>query len=527
MKIWANGISSAANGVIRPFRIYTTARTRNRSAGTGPSKGLSMHHPYGRIGGSILACLLLLSAFATGPAAEDSGRRNPALPSDDDLILFDDSAPDLPIHVDVMGANQAAFPVLYGEVEATVARASDSLPTEAAAPSESPSASREPVTVTVTVRPSPVEAATSSAGSSALDSVAAAVSPASAPAETPVAATTEPAPPPAAVASAPAEPVPLPPPAELTGSAPATAARSTPAGAVDSGVVPTIAPVVTAPTVGLAELGSGRSPDGTPIPPPPLPELPATTPEPPLPPPDLALVRAEFNRLKTFCEEDSLGSAAEVYARLPEFGKDEEVNRLRADAANLLILALARADNLSAAKRIYESVPVDPIGYDASLAKARAVINLTTHYVRAERFNDAFTILMDVGNIPNRSALNNELFRLMARMIPYLDNAEETDKAQTVFDLLLAEVKSPGTAALFSDNVAGVLKYLFHYVDKTESPPRRRIRLDFLEYIFAELERYAENQDIRLIRKQLGDGLAERYSGDPERAARFYTETGL
>ncbi|MCC8116439.1 MAG: hypothetical protein LIP18_04690, partial [Planctomycetes bacterium] len=185
-----------------------------------------------------------------------------------------------------------------------------------------------------------------------------------------------------------------------------------------------------------------------------------------------------------------------------------------------------RADNLSAAKRIYESVPLDPPGYDASLAKARAVINLTTYYVRAERFNDAFAILMDVGSIPNRSALNNELFRLMARMIPYLDNAEETDKAQTVFDLLLAEVKSPGTAALFSDNVAGVLKYLFHYVDKTESPPRRRIRLDFLEYIFAELERYAENQDIRLIRKQLGDGLAERYSGVPERAARFYTETG-
>ncbi|MCD7895912.1 MAG: hypothetical protein LUG50_04465 [Planctomycetaceae bacterium] len=492
-----------------------------------------MHHPYGRIGGSLLVCFLLLSAIVTGPAGEEAGRRNPALPSDDDLILFDDSAPDLPIHVDVMGANQAAFPVLYGEVEATVARATDAAPDHPAAPADSgstTSASGQPTGVTITVTTSPVVP-----GSAAEPSFPAGVADAAPtpviPTETAIVAPAGAAPsdtvaPPAAVASAPGEPVPLPPPVELTGPGPATAARSTPAGAVDSGVVPTIAPVVTAPTVGLAELGTGGSPDGTPIPPPPLPELPATTPEPPLPPPDLALVRAEFNRLKTFCEEDSLGSAAEVYARLPEFGKDEEVNHLRADAANLLILALARADNLSAAKRIYESVPLDPPGYDASLAKARAVINLTTYYVRAERFNDAFAILMDVGSIPNRSALNNELFRLMARMIPYLDNAEETDKAQTVFDLLLAEVKSPGTAALFSDNVAGVLKYLFYYVDKTESPPRRRIRLDFLEYIFAELERYAENQDIRLIRKQLGDGLAERYSGVPERAARFYTETG-
>ncbi len=287
--------------------------------------------------------------------------------------------------------------------------------------------------------------------------------------------------------------------------------------------IPTLTPD-SSPTVGLAELGSTRALDGTPLPPPPLPELPATKPEPALPPPDIALVRAGFNRLKTYCEEESLGSAAEVFARMPDFGKDEEINRLRANAANLLILALCRGDNLAAARRIYESVPNEPAGYDATVAKARAIINLTTYYVRAERWNDAYAVLMDIGKIAHRSALNNELFRLMARMIPYLDNAEETGKAQTVFELLLREINSPAAAALFAENAPGIFKYYLHYVDKTESPPRRRKRLDFLEFAFTELEKFSANPDMADTRKKLGEAIAERYAGDPERAAKFYLE---
>ncbi len=334
----------------------------------------------------------------------------------------------------------------------------------------------------------------------------------------------EPPPPPAAPrgeprAAAPAPAVPSPAfPTYLE-----SAAATQPAAQTFSVRVPIIAPDA-APTVGLAELGSSRALDGTPLPPPPLPELPATKPEPALPAPDLDLVRSDFNRLKTYCEEESLGSAAEVFARMPDFGKDEEINRLRANAANLLILALSRGDNLGAARRIYESVPVEPVGYEASLAKARAIINLTTYYVRAERWNDAYSVLMDIGKIPHRSALNNELFRLMARMIPYLDNAEETGKAQTIFELLLREVNSPGAAALFAENAPGIFKYYLHYVDKTESPPRRRKRLDFLEFAFAELEKFSANPDMAKSRKQLGEALAERYAGDPDRAAKFYLE---
>ncbi|MCD8138376.1 MAG: hypothetical protein LUE17_01110 [Planctomycetaceae bacterium] len=287
-------------------------------------------------------------------------------------------------------------------------------------------------------------------------------------------------------------------------------------------------PAASGTGVGTADLAAlpafPAGPSGSPLPPPPLPELPVTQIEPSLPKPDIEQVRADFNELKGYCESDSLGSAAEVYARMPDFGEDEELNRLRADAANLLILGLSRTDNLAAARRIYDSVPATVPGYDASLAKARGVINLATYYVRAERYNDAFEVLMDIGAIRNRSALNNELFRLMARMIPYLDNAEETEKATAVFDLLLSEVASPGGAALFSENIQGVIKYYLHYVDKTESPIRRRKRLDFLEHAFAAMERLDANPDVHLTRKNLGAALAERYAGNPERAARFFVE---
>ncbi len=396
-----------------------------------------------------LACFVLAGVAAlttasrTATAGEDNPfpyRPSPALPSQDDLVTFDDPAiATLPeMRIDIAGANQSAFPVYH-----------DAPPPEA-----------------------PVD------GSSTM--AAPVVDQATAPA------------------------TPMPPPTTPLVDFPAASGTGT----GDLAALP----------------ASPAAPDGSPLPPPPLPELPATQMEPNLPKPDIEQVRADFNELKGFCETDSLGSAAEVYARMPDFGADEEINRLRADAANLLILGLSRTDNLAAARRVYDSVPNDIPGYDASLAKARGVINLATYYVRAERYNDAFDVLMDIGAIRNRSALNNELFRLMARMIPYLDNAEETEKATAVFDLLLSEVASPGGAALFAENIQGVIKYYLHYVDKTESPIRRRKRLDFLEHAFAALERLDSNPDVHLTRKNLGAALAERYAGNPERAARFFVE---
>ncbi|MCD8349126.1 MAG: hypothetical protein LUC93_00755 [Planctomycetaceae bacterium] len=402
-----------------------------------------------------LACFILAGAAGlaalprTAVAGEDNPfpyRPSPALPSQDDLVSFDDPAiATLPeMRIDIAGANQSAFPLYHD-----------------APPPEAP------------------------AGGSTSD---------------PAIVTDQ--------AFAPASPLPPPAMPSTTPLVDFPAASGTGTGVGDLAALP----------------ANSASPIGTPLPPPPLPELPATQMEPTLPKPDIEQVRADFNELKGFCESDSLGSAAEVYARMPQFGADEDINRLRADAANLLILGLSRTDNLAAARRVYDSVPNDIPGYDASLAKARGVINLATYYVRAERYNDAFDVLMDIGAIRNRSALNNELFRLMARMIPYLDNAEETEKATAVFDLLLSEVASPGGAALFAENIQGVIKYYLHYVDKTESPIRRRKRLDFLEHAFAGLKRLDSNPDVHLTRKNLGAALAERYAGNPERAARFFVE---
>lgn len=306
---------------------------------------------------------------------------------------------------------------------------------------------------------------------------------------------------------------------------PETPARQTPT-AVPVPVPPTQMAVATPPPTppeAVATATPNTAMEPLPLPPPPLPDMP-DTPSHRAPRPDLIKVRNDFNKLRELCETDNLGSAAEVFAGMPDFGQDEELNRIRADAANLLILALSRNGNLPAARRIYESLPEHIVGFEATLAKARAIINLTTYYVRAEQYNDAYAVLMNIGSIQNRSALNNELFRLMARMIPYLDNAEETEKAQTVFDLLLREVKSPGTAALFADNAHGIIRYYLHYVDRSESPQRRGRRMDVLEHIYDSLGTVTSNPDIADLRKGLGMDLAERFAGEPRRAARFRTE---
>ncbi len=459
-----------------------------------------------------MASILLTAAAADlpGTAPEDFGG-NPALPSTADLVRFDDASPVPPARLDASGAIQGAFPVFYGAMPASVTPVSP-LPVR---PPQPP-----PTVAAATMPPAPASAPERRA---------------SAAAAAPEGGTPFPSAPPASGSdadsnthlamapggNAPASAVARPSSAPAARRQTDTAAPASAASPAPDTRQPAL-PATPGDTVDLAAFNTEAALDGTPLPPPPLPELPTAAAAPD--PIDIAVVRADFNRIKAFCDEDSLGSAAEVYAKMPDFGRDEEANRLRADAANLLILGLSREDNLSAARRIYESVPAVMPGHDATLAKARGVINLATYYVRAERYNDAYDILMDIGAIQNRSALNSELFRLMARMIPYLDNADQTEKAAAVFDLLLAEVTSPGTAALFAENAPGVFKYYLHYVDKSEAPKNRRLRLDFLEHAFAAMEPHAGNPDIRLTRKTLGESLAARYAGDPERAARFYVE---
>lgn len=555
----------------------------------------------------------VLTALALPALAADAApKRNPALPSNDDLVHFDYHSPPMPVTLDAMGANQRAFPLFYGAPAAAPGTLIAAAPATVAAPFRNavpdglvamgqptrhpngavvrtyvsvpvPTTPSEPVQAVQTVQtaqtaqtvqtaapvmPDAPEAHETSVASAyphadpdaheapptlgvrvdpdtpdtllaplptAMAVATLAMAPAARdgnstrPARTvaPAMPSIRPAPP-AEPARAP-EPVPVPEPEPEPVALPEPEPHFpmvvlTPPPLPAAAVQPLTGDVQ--PTVGLAEFDSAVALDGTPLPPPPpLPELPgrpaAETLAPVAARPDPAQVRADFNRLKAFCEEDSLGSAAEIYARMPDFGQDEEVNRLRADAANLLILGLARSDNLRAARRIYDSVPAEMPGYEANLAKTRGVINLATYYVRAEQFNDAYEVLMDLTKIRDRSSLNSELFRLMARMIPYLDNADETDRAARVYDLLLSEVKTPATASLFSDNIQGVLKYYLHYVDKSENPVARRKRMDFLEHMYSSLAPQRDNADIRILRGTVGMNLADRYAGDPDRAAKF------
>lgn len=505
--------------------------------------------------------------------------RNEAMPNPKDLIRFDDRpiSPDQIVELDELGVRQGAFPVYYGaksvvpssgRYDAAPPAPGPAYPAYSASPLypipggpstpgapmmsiptdkyDGMTASRPEGTADIVV---PLGATVISTGSALITTTSSgegfvdyqdylnrARARDAAPSETamlPVAPVVE------RIMPTPGDSiVPPPPPQELLDQARAAAAAPAapmlpPPPPPSAPMIPPVVPEApaapaqpAAPEVAAATPApAANDPDASamepfPLPPPPLPDLPNHR----APRPDLNKVRTEFAKLREFCEKDSLGSAAEVFAGMPDFGPDEELNRIRADAANLLILALSRNGNLPAARRIYESLPAQIVGFEATLAKARAIINLTTYYVRADQYNDAYAVLMDVGSIQNRSALNNELFRLMARMIPYLDNAEETEKAQSVFDLLIQEVKSPGTAALFADNAHGIIRYYLHYVDRSESPQRRGKRLDVLEHIYVSLGTLSSNPDIADLRRGLGMDLTERFSGDPERAARFRME---
>lgn len=512
-------------------------------------------------------------AFA-GDAGSGSGAmpfyRNAALPHPDDLVSFDDRParpdPNQIVELDELGAGQAAFPLYYGAVPVTPGSGQyNNVPLPPpSVPPPSPAAF-DPTPEA----PAPRRSASAAPPAVIMSAPTAAVPPPAMPPPQPAY-----APPPVAYAERNEEDlgtaqfldyptISAPPLSSVSGAVigdegfidyqeylrktqdqtppqtpqPETAQASAPGdGALTP--VPATSALATAATQ-AATSGNGYGEAGTPVATVSLDELRAPPPEAvPLPPPplpelpgnytlkaDLDAVYKEFDRLRAFCETDDLAGATSVYAAMPNFGDDEEINRIRADSANLLILGLSRTGNLSAARQVYDSLPSRMPGFDANLARARSIINLTTYYVRAERFNDAYTVLMDIGGIQNRSALNNELFRLMARMIPYLDNAEETGKAMDIYDLLLKEVKSPGTAALFAENMRAVIKYHLHFVDNTESPTRRRKRLDFLEHVFDSLE-ILSNGDVLMLRKDLGASLAERYAGTPEKAARFVTTEG-
>lgn len=234
--------------------------------------------------------------------------------------------------------------------------------------------------------------------------------------------------------------------------------------------------------------------------------------------------RVGYNLIKSYCDSGDTDEAWEIYGTMPDFADNSVINDFRAEAASLLILNLCRDGELPRARELYSSLPLDIPGDEAMQAKARAIINLTTYYIINESYNDAYLIIMDIGNIKDRGDLNNEIFKLMARMIPYLDNADETEKAYAVYRLLQEQIQNPETARLFADHFPGLPRYFLQYAKRTVSNERREQRLEFLRHIFDSLSAMEASPDIALLRVNLAGDLVDFYTeiGELEKARKYY-----
>lgn len=238
---------------------------------------------------------------------------------------------------------------------------------------------------------------------------------------------------------------------------------------------------------------------------------------------EMSRTRAALNLIRSYCESNELDDAAEIFASMPPFGDNILINQFRADAANLLILAYCRGKDLKQAKLIYDSMPKQIPGDAAMLAKGRALINLATYNIVNEEYTQAYDTIMDIGWIRDRGDLNEELFKVMARMIPYLDNAGEAEKARGVYDLLVRQVQSPETARLFADNFPSLPRYFLQYARKA-SGEKREQRLQSLRHIFDSLERLSDDPEIAVLWMNLAGELVDIYTeiGDREQARHFY-----
>ncbi|MCC8189977.1 MAG: hypothetical protein LIP77_04965 [Planctomycetes bacterium] len=243
------------------------------------------------------------------------------------------------------------------------------------------------------------------------------------------------------------------------------------------------------------------------------------------------VVETEVNRARaaltlgqSYCEAGAFDKATEIFRSMPEFGDNLRVNAHRADAAGALILGWGRSGDPDRAREVYDALPRRLPGKDAQLARARAILNLTTFYVLADRFADAYTIVMDIGDLDSRREVAAELFTLLTRMIPYLDNALETDKARTIYNLLLRQVDSPETAALLAENLPSLTRYFFQTARITDSPVRRGMQLQFLGWIFDSLDPLAVYPEVARLRTALAADLVDAHTedGDTDRARQYY-----
>ena len=264
-------------------------------------------------------------------------------------------------------------------------------------------------------------------------------------------------------------------------------------------------------------------------PPPALPDLAperfATTPRPAAPAPvvdpaEVERAEAAAGKVKLHCEADELDLARSTYDSMPEFGYIPEINKYRADSANLLVLNYCMDGEVEEARRVYDSLPKRISGDEAMIGKARTIMNLVTFYIRGDSVIDAYELFLDLENIENHTEVDKELFRLVSRMIPYLDNAGEHDKAAAAYEYLLRQVKTPETIRLFCDSVPGLAKYLLARPVVVAANPGQEERLALMLRILDSLDSLGDSREIARLRLGAARAIEDYYirAGDDEKA---------
>lgn len=226
---------------------------------------------------------------------------------------------------------------------------------------------------------------------------------------------------------------------------------------------------------------------------------------------DIARARAGFDRLEAHCLAGEVALARTEYDALPAFGPDGTVNRIRSDAANLLVLNYGMDGDLDSARAIFDALPASIPGEGAMLGRQRAILNLATFYVRGERLDDGYAMFAALPPSGPEPELHAEAFRLAARMIPYFDNAGDADKAEAVYDRMLEFAGAPGALPHFCRHMPGLTKYLLGRPSVVVSTPEQERRLSFMERIFESFGGLPPSRERERLRRETAEAMEHFY----------------
>lgn len=240
----------------------------------------------------------------------------------------------------------------------------------------------------------------------------------------------------------------------------------------------------------------------------------------PVDPAALERMKKTAEEVEEHCLMGEVEKAREAYDRLPPFGGNGELNRLRSDAANLMVLNYGLDGRLEDARAVFDALPEHIPGDGAMLGKARAILNLTTFYMRARRELIGYGIFTNMRNVEPTPEIYDDLFKLAARMIPYLDNVGEYEKAEATYVYLRRLAALPGGDVVFATYLPSVTKYLLGRPSAVASNPSQERRQIFMEAVFDTLDDAGASGAMAELRLDTAEAMLRFYriTGDRRKA---------